>query len=142
MVVEVEDWDGGHSIKEGNFSSFDAVPLCIKIVSYGTPCKNLWANRTFLKVVGTSLEDFRAQVPILCQLRSGGSPGRGLALAWLARVLLPCGRVASASYMSCTEFHLSYTALPSNARLFLCVYGHLSGPFPICGHFPECISDF
>lgn len=85
MVVEVEDWHHGHSIKEENFSSFDAVPLCIKIVSYGTPCKNLWANRTFLKVVGTSLKDFRAQVPILCQLRSGGSKGHGLALAWLRK---------------------------------------------------------
>lgn len=81
MVVEMEEWDGGHTIKEENLSSFDAVPLCIKIVSYAQPCKNLWANRTFLKVVGTSLENFRAQVPF--------SPPAALGLGFPPAARLP-----------------------------------------------------
>ncbi len=63
MAVEVEEWDGMHTVKEEDLTSFDAVPLCIKICTYSQPTpRNLWANKTFLKVVGTTLEAFRAQV--------------------------------------------------------------------------------
>jgi len=72
MAVEVEAWDGMPTLKEEDLPSFDAVPLCIKICTYSEPTpRNLWANMTYLKVAGTTLEGFRAQVACPLSYSSG-----------------------------------------------------------------------
>ena len=61
-VPEVAEWGVTEPIREEKLAALDVVPLCIKIVSYGQPPKNIWANRTYLQLTGSSLESFRAQV--------------------------------------------------------------------------------
>jgi len=61
-MAEVCDWNGVQTILEENFAALDVVPLCIKIVSYSKPPRNIWANRTFLQLLNTSLDTFRGQV--------------------------------------------------------------------------------
>lgn len=57
------EWVSVGTIKEESLVALDVVPLCIKIVDYTSqPPRNLWANRTHLQLISTSLEAFRAQV--------------------------------------------------------------------------------
>lgn len=60
---QVAEWVSVGTIKEESLVALDVVPLCIKIVDYTSqPPRNLWANRTHLQLISTSLEAFRAQV--------------------------------------------------------------------------------
>lgn len=62
MPRELAEWGAGDTIEEQKLAALDVVPLCIKIVNYSQPPRNIWANRTYLQLSSTSLEAFRAQV--------------------------------------------------------------------------------
>eukprot|EP00961_Rhodomonas_salina_P059728 802004-Rhodomonas_salina.1 len=53
-------------LDEANLAAIDSIPVCVHIVTYCPPKPvNLWANMRYLEIVGITLPELLAQVPIL-----------------------------------------------------------------------------
>ena len=64
------------TINAESFASLDAVPMCISVVSYALPSRNLWANATYLRCASASLADFQALVCSITSLQAVLLPPR------------------------------------------------------------------
>ena len=70
------------TINAESFASLDAVPMCISVVSYALPSRNLWANATYLRCASASLADFQALVSSIASQGPVLLPPRCQALLW------------------------------------------------------------
>ena len=70
------------TINAESFASLDAVPMCISVVSYALPSRNLWANATYLRCASASLADFQALVSSIAFQGPVLLPPRCQALLW------------------------------------------------------------